>query len=56
MTEHPHTPPIPSDAAQWLCPGKITIIVDGHRFVRTWDEAHALATAITEQLQLEVKP
>jgi hypothetical protein len=56
MTEHEHTPPIPRDAAQWLCPGKITIVVDGQRFVRTWDEARHLAAEIIASLEMEYRP
>lgn len=53
MTEHDHTPPIIRDGAQWLTDNQLKITIDGHVFVRTWDESMRLAKSIVEALQLE---
>lgn len=56
MTERDHMPPIHTKGARWLSPGKIMVVVNNTAYVLTWDEAHSLATAITEALQLERRP
>ena len=57
MTEHEHMPPMHKwYRADAFSPGKVLIYMPGCDYVLTWDEAHALATAITEALQLERRP
>ena len=56
MSDHDHMPTIQRDGASWLSQGKVTVVVDGHKFVRSWDEAQRLAMAIFDVLQLEARP
>ena len=56
MTEHDHMPPIHRYTARWLTKDQVVLVVDGREAPATWDEARALATAITEALQLEARP
>ena len=56
MTDHEHMPPVQTMSAELFSPGKIMVTLYDSRFVLSWDEAHALATAITEQLALERRP
>ena len=53
MTDHEHMPPIPKYTAVRLTQHQVVISFDGTVRVLTWGEAHALATAITEALQME---
>ena len=56
MTEHEHMPPIHRYTARWLTEGRLLIKFPSVEYVLTWGEAHALATAITEALQMEARP
>ena len=56
MTDHDHMPPIHRYTARWLTEGRLLIKFPTVEYVLTWDEARALATAITEALQLERRP
>lgn len=53
MTDHEHMPPINRYTARWLSNGKIIVQAGSCTHVLSWAEAHDLATAITEALQLE---
>lgn len=53
MTDHDHMPPINRYTAKWLSSGKVIVKAGQCTHVLSWEEAHALAMAITEALQLE---
>ena len=55
MTDHDHMPPIQRYDAKWLSDRSLQVFVQGQHLFFTWDEALALATAITEALQMKRK-
>ena len=56
MTDHDNMPPKHRYTAKWLTSDRMLIITPVKEYVLSWGEALALATAITEALQMEARP